>query len=110
MASAMNVPTQDAMMSKCGDYNIFVVYDCVKRKPILVTSSARKAKKALHKGIRVDVWNMEEIIACVYSRDDFLLDKYIMLEKQYIARKQEQATKRNQRRQRKNKSGGNQNG
>lgn len=90
------------------DYNIFVVYDCVKRKPVLVTSSARKAKQALHKGIRVDVWNMEENMARIYSQDNFLLDKYITLEKQYIARKQEYATKRNKRR--KNKTGGSQNG
>lgn len=91
------------------DYNIFVVYDCVKRKPVLVTSSARKAKKALQKGIRVDVWNNEENMACVHSKDSFLLDKYITLEKQYIARKQEYAMKRNKQRKHK-KTGGNQNG
>lgn len=92
------------------DYNIFVVYDCVKRKPILVTSSARKAKQALHKGIRIDVWNREENMACIHSKDSFLLDRYITLEKQYIARKQEYATKRNKQRKHKNKSGGSQNG
>lgn len=90
------------------DYNIFVVYDCVKRKPILVTSSARKAKQALHKGIRIDVWNNEENMACIHSKDSFMLERYITLEKQYIARKQEYATKRNKRR--KHKSGGSQNG
>ena len=92
------------------DYNIFVVYDCVKRKPILVTSSARKAKRSLHKGIRVDVWNVEENIARIYSQNSFLLDKYIALEKQYIARKQAYATNRNRLRKHKNKSGGSQNG
>jgi len=92
------------------NYNIFVVYDCVKRKPILVTSSARKAKQALCKGIRVDVWNAEENLACIYSQDSFLLNEYIEAEKQYIARKQARATKRNKQRKCKLKSGGNQNG
>lgn len=87
------------------DYNTFVVYDCAKRKPILVTSSARKAKQALCKGIRVDVWCENKNIATIYDKNSYLLNEYITLEKQYIARKQERATKRNERK-RKNKTGG----
>lgn len=38
-------------------YNTFVVVDCKKRTPILVTSSARKARGNLSVGYRVEVWS-----------------------------------------------------
>ena len=37
--------------------NVFVVYDCKKRKNVLITQSARKANKSLRVGIKIEVWN-----------------------------------------------------
>lgn len=80
------------------NYSTFAVFDCKVRKPILVTSSARKARHELHTGIRIDVWNGNNHIETIYSRQIKSLDKYISLEKQYIAAKQEKANLKNQRR------------
>lgn len=79
-------------------YNTFVVYDCKRRKNLLVTSSARKAKSELHVGIKVEVWNENAHIETVYSKTMRGLDKYISEEKQYIAKKQAKAELRNKRR------------
>ena len=83
-------------------YNTFVVYDCRRRKNILVTSSARKAKGELCAGIKAEVWNENVHIETVYSSKAKDLDKYIALEKQYIAKKQANAKIRNEQRRRKN--------
>ena len=83
-------------------YNTLVVYDCRRRKNILVTSSARKAKGELCAGIKVEVWNENVHIETVYSSKAKDLDKYIALEKQYIAKKQANAKIRNEQRRRKN--------
>ena len=37
--------------------NTFVVVNCSTRKPVITTSSARKAYKELQTGIRIEVWN-----------------------------------------------------
>lgn len=74
-------------------YNTFVVCDCKKRKVLLVSSSARKAAKMLQKGKRIDVWNENRLIEGIYSRQSFEMQKYISLEKQYIAKKQRRAEK-----------------
>lgn len=79
-------------------YNTFVVYDCKKRHNLLVTSSARKAKSEMYKGIKVEVWNENVHIETIYNKHLNRIDKYISLEKQYIAQKQMKATQRNQRR------------
>lgn len=79
-------------------YNTFVVYDCKKRKNLLVTSSARKAKGELHVGVKVEVWNENTYIETVYARTMRGLDRYISEEKQYIAKKQAKAELRNKRR------------
>ena len=79
-------------------YNTFVVYDCKRRKNLLVTSSARKAKGELHVGIKVEVWNENVHMETVYARTMRGLDKYIQEEKQYIAKKQAKAELRNKRR------------
>lgn len=79
-------------------YNTFVVYDCKKRKNLLVTSSARKAKGELHVGIKVEVWNENTYMETIYARTMRGLDKYIQEEKQYIAKKQAKAELRNKRR------------
>lgn len=79
-------------------YNTFVVYDCKRRKNLLVTSSARKAKGELHVGVKVEVWNENTYIETVYARTMRGLDKYVSEEKQYIAKKQAKAELRNKRR------------
>lgn len=83
-------------------YNTFVVCDCRRCKNLLVTSSARKAKGKLCTGIKVEVWNENTHVETVYSRKAKDLDKYITLEKQYIAKKQANAQRRNEQRRRKN--------
>lgn len=79
-------------------YNTFVVYDCKKRKVTLVTSSARKAECELMKGFKVEVWNENTYIETVYYNHVEHLDKYIEMEKQYVAERQRRATERNKRR------------
>lgn len=81
--------------------NVFVVVDCKKRKPILATSSARKATGTLRNatsGLRVEVWDDHVHIVTVYHNDLYKLDPYVQLEKQYIGRKQKKAEERNKRR------------
>lgn len=82
------------------NYNTFILYDCKKRRPKLVTSSARKANKGLEKGIRIDVWNDNEFVETVYNKTKFEMKKYIAMEKEYIAKKQAKAEQRNKRRKR----------
>lgn len=79
-------------------YNTFVVYDCKKRKNVLVTSSARKAKCELHTGIKVEVWSENTLVEIIYAKFLKSIDKYVSLEKQYIANKQAEAELRNKRR------------
>lgn len=78
--------------------NVFVVVDCKKRKPILVTHSARKAKNLLEKGMRVEVWADNAHVSTIYSkhRDKFI--PYVWQEREYIGKKQKKAEERNKRR------------
>ncbi len=83
------------------NYNTFVVYDCKKRINLLVTSSARKAKCELKTGIKIEVWNENNLIDVIYSREvNRFNKKYVSIEKQYIANKQSKAELRNKRRKR----------
>ena len=50
------------------DYNTFVVVSCSTRKPIITTSSARKAYKELQKGVRIEVWSNNVLIERIYER------------------------------------------
>lgn len=75
-------------------YNTFVVIDCKKRTPTLVTSSARKAGRMLINGFRLEVWNDNTKTAVIYHKTRNLLNPYISLEKEYIGRKQAKATER----------------
>lgn len=68
-------------------YNTFVVYNCNKRHNILVTSSARKAKQELHVGVKVEVWNENTHIETIYAKQQNEINKYINVEKQFIAEK-----------------------
>lgn len=82
------------------NYNTFLVVDCNTRKPILTTSSARKASKELKTGVRIEVWNNNELVTKVYESDKSNganpLGPYIQAEKEYIRKKQAAAERRNQ--------------
>lgn len=82
------------------NYNTFVVVNCNTRKPILTTSSARKANEELTVGVRVEVWNsnarIEVIHECDKRREKYPLAPYIQQEREYIRKskkKQNNATK-----------------
>lgn len=84
------------------NYNTFVVVNCKTRKPVITTSSARKAYTELQTGIRIEVWNNNILIERIYESDKHRegnpMKPYIDMEKEYIRKKQELATLRNQRR------------
>lgn len=84
------------------NYNTFVVVNCSTRKPVITTSSARKAYGELQTGIRIEVWNDNVLIERIYEsdkrRESNPMQPYIDLEREYIRKKQELATLRNQRR------------
>lgn len=72
-------------------YNTFLLVDTNTRKPLLVTSSARKATAELCKGRRVEVWNENERIDMIYANKPESMKRFIQAEKEYIHRKQERA-------------------
>lgn len=84
------------------NYNTFVVVNCSTRKPVITTSSARKAYKELQTGIRVEVWNNNILIERIYETDKHRegnpMKPYIDMEREYIRKKQEKATLKNKRR------------
>jgi REP element-mobilizing transposase RayT len=84
------------------NYNTFVVVNCKTRKPVIATSSARKAYKELQTGIRVEVWNNNVMIERIYESDKYRegnpMKPYIDMEREYIRKKQEMAEQRNKRR------------
>ena len=67
-------------------------------KPLLVTSSARKAQRMLRPGVRVEVWTENEKALTVYHKTRQLLTAYIEAERGYIRAKQQAAEERNRRR------------
>lgn len=72
-------------------YNTFLLVDTKTRRPLLVTSSARKVTTELWKGRRVEVWNENERREIIYSHKAESMKRYIQAEKEYIRRKQERA-------------------
>lgn len=78
-------------------YNTFLVIT-TKGRPLLVTSSARKARQQLQPGIRVEVWSANAKVETVYHRTRFLLAKYVTAEREYIRAKQAAAEQRNRQR------------
>lgn len=80
------------------NYNTFQLVDTKSRKTLITTSSARKCKRAFEKGHRIDVWNGNELTETIYARNFTDIDKYVRMEKEYIAIKQARATERNRRR------------
>lgn len=76
-------------------YNTFVVQRTNNGQAVLVTSSARKAKKQLTIGFRVEVWSANERQETIHTRTATKLDKYITAEREYIRNKQAAAERRN---------------
>jgi hypothetical protein len=79
-------------------YNTFVVYNCKGRKNLLVTSSARKARREMRVGIKVEVWNENMLKEVIYYKTRKKLEKHVRNEKKFIALRQAEAELRNKRR------------
>ena len=77
------------------NYNTFSLIDTKARKIVLITSSARKCKKAFLKGYKIEVWNANKRVETIYNRNIAEFKKYINTEKQYIANKQRKAEAKN---------------
>ena len=78
--------------------NTFVLVDTKSRKPVFVTPSARKCKNEFQEGYRIEVWSCNRLVETIYSRNIDDINKYVRLEKEYIAMKQKRAEERNKRR------------
>ncbi len=76
-------------------YNTFVVQETKSGKAVLVTSSARKVKRLLSPGLRVEVWSENQRVETIYTRTAQLMTKYIQAERQHIRAKQARAEARN---------------
>ena len=83
-------------------YNTFVVVNCKNRSIVIVTSSARKAAEQLKVGVRIEVWNRNELVEKIYAkcREKRHMKPYIDAEREYIGKKQKAAEKRNSMRKR----------
>lgn len=79
-------------------YNTFVAQQTKGGKVLLVTSSARKAKRLLAPGVRVEVWNENQKTETIYTRTSEKFDSYVAAEREYIRNKQEAAERRNRQR------------
>lgn len=80
-------------------YNTFVVCACKTGKPVLVTSSARKARGELRVGLRVEVWNENRKVRSITWKGREQIAIHIQDEKDYIGRKQMIAETHNRMRQ-----------
>ena len=78
-------------------YNTFLIVS-TKGKPLLVTSSARKARHQLKPGVRVEVWSENRKVDTIYARTEYRLNYYVEMERDYIRAKQETAERRNKKR------------
>lgn len=76
-------------------YSTFVVQQTKGGKAMLVTSSARKAKRMLAPGLRVEVWTENRKAETVYTRTREKLNPYVEEEREYIRAKQAAAEQRN---------------
>lgn len=76
-------------------YNTFVVMNTKGGGPMLVTSSARKAKRLLSPGRRIEVWSENRRAETIYTRTASRLDAYTAAEKDYIRQRQTAAEHRN---------------
>jgi hypothetical protein len=55
----------------------FSIYDCNKRKVVLVTHSALKASEYLRTGFKIEVWNGQKLLQTLYRKDADALDVWI---------------------------------
>lgn len=76
-------------------YNTFVVLSTKGSGLLLVTSSARKAKRLLAPGRRIEVWTENCKAEAVYTGTASKLDAYMAAEKDYIRQRQAAAEHRN---------------
>lgn len=76
-------------------YNTFVLVDTKVRKTLLVTSSARKARRELATGKRIEVWNDNQKTKTIYAAQSKAMIPYIEAEREHIRTKQMQAEVRN---------------
>ena len=81
------------------NYPTFIVVDCNTRKPVLTTSSARKANNLLTTGYRIEIWINNTLTQKIHASDKnkkpYPLMPYIQNEKEYIREKQKRAEQRN---------------
>lgn len=77
-------------------YNTFVVQETKSGRAVMVTSSARKVKRLLTKGLRIEVWSANKKSETIYTRTSEKLNKYVAAEREHIRSKQEAAERRNQ--------------
>lgn len=87
------------------NYNTFGLVDTKSKRILLITSSARKCRKAFRKGYRIEVWSGNVLKNTIYHKNLHAIDEYIRIEKQYIADKQRKAEARNKSRKNKFASG-----
>lgn len=76
-------------------YNTFTVQFTKNGRLLLVTSSARKAKRMLSPGLRVEVWSENQKVETIHTRTKARLDNYIAAEREHIRTKQAAAEKCN---------------
>ena len=76
-------------------YNTFVVQKTNNGRTVLVTSSARKVKRMLTTGLRIEVWSANHKTETVHTRTASKLDRYVTAEREYIRTKQARAEERN---------------
>lgn len=77
------------------NYNTFLAQETKSGKIMLITSSARKVKRLLTPGVRVEVWSNNLKTETIYTKTSLLLDKYIEAEREYIRAKQAKAERKN---------------
>lgn len=77
------------------NYNTFAVVESRHGKILLITSSARKASELLCVGNRIEVWNENDKVTSITYKTQSRLRAFIRIEKDFIRRKQEAATRKN---------------
>lgn len=81
------------------NYNTFVAIDCKSKKPILVTTSARKINGIFTSGVRIEVWQNNALHRTIYyNRNRHDINIYLEIEREYIRQKQNKAEMRNAKR------------
>ena len=77
------------------NYNTFAVVDSKQGEILLITSSARKASEMLCEEKHIEVWNNNEKFITITHENKDRMRAFVRIEKDFIRRKQEKATKKN---------------